>query len=150
MTTTNLPVFKTLPKFRPNVSKMVRGFSLLELILVISISAMSAAVAVPICSSNVKKAKLSEADANLGSIRTQLRIYYGQNSEYPREAPAGSVVGASWNDIDSGALTGRYFNDSSYSYVSATGTDFTLVCKAESMLKSDRTLNQSGILEGGH
>ncbi|MBT7093621.1 MAG: prepilin-type N-terminal cleavage/methylation domain-containing protein, partial [Bacteroidetes bacterium] len=55
------------------------GFSLVELMIVIVIIGVLAAVAVPIYSNNVMKAKMSEADAALGSIRTQLRVYYGEN-----------------------------------------------------------------------
>ena len=132
-----------------NTSKHKRGFTLIELVIILTISALSAAVAIPICSSNVKQAMLSEADANLGSIRTQLRIYYGQNSEYPIAAQAASVVGADWNDINEGGLTGRYFNDSSYKYECKSGEEFTLVCRVETGLASDRKIDHMGILTGG-
>jgi len=147
MTTTER-IFSGMPK--PNSSRMVRGFSMVELAIVIGMIALLTAIAIPIYASNVNKAKLSEADANLGSIRTQLRIYYGQNSEYPK-APTGTmVVGAHWNDINTGGLTGKYFEDSAYRYVSAEGIQFTITCQAESQLNSDRTIDESGNLAGGN
>jgi len=123
------------------------GFSLVELMIVIVIIGVLAAVAVPIYNNNVTKARMSEADAALGSIRTQLRVYYGENGEYPTADEY--VIGASWNEIKSGELTGTYFTDSSYTYVSADGVSYTLTCAAGDVLNSDRVLNQAGALSGG-
>ena len=123
------------------------GFSLVELMIVIVIIGVLAAVAVPIYNNNVTKARMSEADASLGSIRTQLRVHYGENGEYPTSDEY--VIGASWNDIKSGELTGSYFTDSSFTYVSADGASFTLTCAAGDVLNSNRTLNQSGDFGGG-
>ncbi|MBT3227558.1 MAG: prepilin-type N-terminal cleavage/methylation domain-containing protein [Candidatus Marinimicrobia bacterium] len=125
------------------------GFSLVELMIVIVIIGVLAAVAVPIYNNNVMKAKMSEADAALGSIRTQLRVYYGENGTYPTEASAVDVVGASWNDINTNELDGKYFSDSSYTYLSADGAAYTITCKAGAILEADRTLNQAGTLAGG-
>ena len=130
------------------------GFSLVELMIVIVIIGVLAAVAVPIYSNNVMKAKMSEADASLGSIRTQLRLYYGENGEYPT-LTAGSYVidgngtsGTQWHDIQEGELTGKYFTDSSYTIESST-TAYTVTCAAGDVLTSNRTLNQAGTLAGG-
>jgi prepilin-type N-terminal cleavage/methylation domain-containing protein len=125
------------------------GFSLVELMIVIVIIGVLAAIAVPIYSSNVKKAKMSEADAALGTIRTQLRIYYGENGSYPIAATAENVVGASWNDIKPGELTGKYFTDASFTYVSADGINYTITCAKGNVLDSDRTMDQNGTLSGG-
>ena len=123
------------------------GFSLVELMIVIVIIGVLAAVAVPIYNNNVTKARMSEADAALGSIRTQLRVYYGENGEYPTADEF--VIGATWNDIKVGELTGTYFTDSSYTYVSADGSSYTITCAAGDVLNSDRSLNQAGTLSGG-
>lgn len=125
------------------------GFSLVELMIVIVIIGVLAAVAVPIYNNNVTKAKMSEADAALGSIRTQLRVYYGENGNYPTVNPAGYVIGATWNDIKTGEITGTYFTDSSYTYLSTDGSDYTLTCAAGTVLNSNRSLNQDGTLSGG-
>ena len=150
MTTNTKQNFSGSLKTRANASRRAAGFSMVDLAIVIGIVVILTAIALPIVSSNISNARLSEADANLGSIRTQLRIYYGQNQEYPK-APAGAmVVGATWNDINTGALNGKYFDDSSYKYVSAQGIMFTISCEAESQLSSARTIDESGILTGGN
>ena len=133
-----------MQKFRSN-----GGFSLVELMIVIVIIGVLAAVAVPIYNNNVRKAKMSEADAALGSIRTQLRVYYGENGSYPVVAVAAAVVGGAWNDIKAGELTGAYFTDANYTYVSADGVSYTITCAANGILDSDRTLNQDGTFAGG-
>ena len=126
------------------------GFSLVELMIVIVIIGVLAAVAVPIYSNNVMKAKMSEADAALGSIRTQLRVYYGENGYYPKLTTSTAVVGQGWNDINAGELDGKYFSDASYTYLgNAAGDSFTVTCAKGTILEADRTLNQSGTLAGG-
>lgn len=132
-----------------NFSRMVDGFSLVEVVIFLVIVGLSSAIALPICHSNDKKAKMAEADASLGRLRTQLRIYYSKNGEYPKEASAINVVGGAWNDINSGELTGKYFADASYTYESDSGLNFLLTCAGGGVLNSDRTLNQSGHLAGG-
>jgi hypothetical protein len=98
---------------------------------------------------NVMKAKMSEADAALGSIRTQLRVYYGENGTYPYSRERTYVMGARWNDFRKGELTGKYFSDTSFTYYCRDGDYFIITCAAGDVLESDRTLNSSGTLSGG-
>jgi len=149
MTTNKKRLFSRLPGIRVSASRIANGFSLVELLIVVAVTSLSAAVTVPIYSTNVTKAMLTEADANLGSIRTQLRIYYGNNNEFPIAESVTAVVGAAWNDIDSGQLSGKYFDDASYSYQSVEGVEFTIICSAKDKLGYDRILDESGMLSGG-
>ena len=57
-----------------------RGFSLVELMIVIVIIGLLAAIAVPIFHQNVKTAIRAEGEAGLGSIRTQVLAYYGEGT----------------------------------------------------------------------
>lgn len=98
---------------------------------------------------NVMKAKMSEADAALGSIRTQLRVYYGENGVYPYSRDKTYVMGARWNDFRKGELTGNYFTDYSYTYYCPDGESYLITCAAGGVLESDRTLNNRGTLSGG-
>jgi prepilin-type N-terminal cleavage/methylation domain-containing protein len=141
---------KEHPLRRIQKMKKNSGFSLVELMIVIVIIGVLAAVAVPIYSNNVMKAKMSEADASLGSIRTQLRVYYGENGNYPTLTSGTYVIGGkgTWHDINVGELTGKYFTDSSYTIVS-DATTYTITCDKGDILTSNRTLNQTGTLAGG-
>ncbi len=125
------------------------GFSLVELMIVVVVISVLSAIAIPIYNNNVTQARMSEADANLSSIRTQLRIYSSANGEFPKTNPAGYVIGANWSDIKTGEMTGKYFTDSSYTYLCTNGSSFTITCEGGDVLNSNRTLNQSRILAGG-
>jgi len=58
------------------------GFTLVELMIVMIILGILAAVTVPIYRTNVKKAMASEGAALVGSIRTGERVYYAENGQY--------------------------------------------------------------------
>ncbi|MBC8376411.1 MAG: prepilin-type N-terminal cleavage/methylation domain-containing protein [FCB group bacterium] len=150
MSTRTKQYFSGFSNVGAGFSRMVDGFSLVELVIVIVIVGLSSAIAVPIVSINDTKAKLSEADAAMTSLRTQLRIYEEKNGEYPIEASAINVIGADWNNFSTNALNGKYFADGSYTYESLDGMNFTLSCAGGSVLDSERTLNQSGVFNGGN
>ncbi len=129
------------------------GFSLVELMIVLVIIGILAAVGVPIYTGNVKKAKQAEADANMGMIRTQLRVEYAENDTYPANAVAGTadavtaVTGLSFVAAD---LDGKYFDAADYTYLWESATTFTLTCDDNGVLDADRTLDEAGTLAGGN
>jgi len=56
-----------------------RGFTLIELIVVIIIVGILASVAIPMMRGNIEKAKKSEAQAIMGTIRVAQKAYYAEN-----------------------------------------------------------------------
>jgi type IV pilus assembly protein PilA len=99
-----------------------RGFTLVELMVVILIVGILAAVAVPILRGRVEQAKWSEAAATAGAIRTAVRAAYAEDP---------TTVGG-WGDVDvstvtgilgfqSGDLTGRYFTVANFTIDSVDG-----------------------------
>ena len=102
-----------------------RGFTLVELMITIVIVGVLASVAIPLYQANVKRAKGTEADATLGSIRTALRVYYAENGNYPTEASYVAVYTMSI-DMDSLDMVGKYFPSTSYTYQSADGSAYTI------------------------
>ena len=93
------------------------GFTLIELLIVVIIVAVLAGVGVPMLSANVQRAKLSEADAGLGTVRTGLRAWFAEHRTY---------VGATLTNIGliGGDLDGRYFDDSDFSLSGLTDTAY--------------------------
>ena len=87
--------------------KISRGFTLVELIIVVVIIGILASVGVPRYSKVMKKAKIAEADSVLGAIRgAEIRWY----------AEAGSYT-ATLTNLDIAIPTSIYFN---YTFVVAT------------------------------
>ncbi|MCG8608685.1 prepilin-type N-terminal cleavage/methylation domain-containing protein [bacterium] len=122
------------------------GFTLVELMITVVIVGILAAVAVPIYQANVKRAKASEADAALGSVRTALRVYYAENGSYPTQATYKRVDSISV-DISSSDLDGTYFNISDYTYKSTDGVNYTIRATGSgSQSGINRQLDQDGTL----
>jgi len=124
------------------------GFSLAEVVITLIVIGGLSAISVPLYEHNIAQAKLSEADAALGSIRTQLRIYSSEHGQFPTVNPAGYVMGADWNDLERVDMVGKYFSDSSYRYLCEDGSSFVISCVSDSDPNSVRSLNQVGILSG--
>jgi prepilin-type N-terminal cleavage/methylation domain-containing protein len=122
------------------------GFSLVELMIVIVVTSILAAIAIPIYSNNVEKAKRAEADAALGSILKELEVFRAEYDRYPKERNDEYVIGSGWNDIKPGELTGKYFSDSSYTYWgSPNGKFFKITCAKGEVLQFNRTLDHDRI-----
>jgi prepilin-type N-terminal cleavage/methylation domain-containing protein len=65
-----------------------KGFSLIELMIVVAIIAILAAIAIPSFLRFQMKSKTAEATANLGAIRTCEESYRAENDEYTDQGPA--------------------------------------------------------------
>ena len=91
-----------------------KGFTLVELLVVIIIVGILAAVSIPMMTANVERARRTEAYAALGSLRTAQRVYH---SEFGRYTGTLSDLEMSASDID-----GRYYNGSAITFTN-TGAD---------------------------
>jgi type IV pilus assembly protein PilE len=63
-----------------------RGFTLIELMVVVIIIAVLAAIAIPLYTGYIKNARTSEGTARLGSIMTASKAYYQRYSVWPTAA----------------------------------------------------------------
>src|SRR5437764_14353001 len=59
------------------LSKTKRGFTLIELMIVVAIIGILAAIAIPQFANMVAKAQEGATKGNLGTLRSALSIYYG-------------------------------------------------------------------------
>jgi type IV pilus assembly protein PilE len=60
-----------------------RGFSLIELVIVLAIAAIIAAIAMPAYSAYVQRSKISEATGNLTDMRNRLEQYFYDKRSFP-------------------------------------------------------------------
>ncbi len=108
-----------------------RHFTLIELMVVVIIVAVLAAVAVPLYSSQVNRAKATEAVAGLGAIRSAQRVYKSEHGTYATVA-AGSISNA---PTDATPGLGLDFSDNKYfnnaSFATTGGATFTATCTGD-------------------
>src|SRR6516162_6609630 len=66
--------------------KAVRGFTLIELMIVVAIIGILAAIAIPKFADLIRKSKEGATKGNLGAVRSALSIYYGDlEGNYPTD-----------------------------------------------------------------
>ena len=72
--------------------KTARGFSLIELMIVVAIVGILAAVAIPSYVDYLARGKITEASSNLMAMRTKLEQYYQDNRTYAGACASGTSV----------------------------------------------------------
>ena len=66
-----------------NIQKQQQGFTLIELMIVIAIVGILAAIALPAYQDYTVRAKVSEAMVNLAEAKTTIAEYYSSNNVFP-------------------------------------------------------------------
>ncbi len=82
-----------------------KGFTLIEIILVIVIIGILAAIIVPKFAGTTDKAKIATTKANLGSLRSAVRLFQTNNDGTPPAALAADLVPTYIKQIPEEAVT---------------------------------------------
>lgn len=93
------------PPLKDRDMKRAQGFSLIELMIVVAVIGILAAVAVPQYNQYILKSKLAEARAELSDARVRMERYFQDNRRYNGPAALGEC-GVEVNDFGEK----RYFN----------------------------------------
>jgi prepilin-type N-terminal cleavage/methylation domain-containing protein len=108
-----------------------KGFTLVELMIVVIIVGILAAVAIPLYSQSVDRSRATEAVAALGSIRSAMRNYYAEHGTYVNATfTDGAPVSTSGLlDVAEVDLDARYFSSECYTFNGAPTADaFSIKC----------------------
>ncbi len=127
-----------------------RGFTLIELLVVVAIIGALAAIAIPVYSNYVDKARVTVAISTLDTVRKNFETFHIDNQEYPtppinfitgqdNEAPPRTVFSTMLLDQINDDLTPVSYN------TSITGSSYTLVAKAKDKKQTVLTLTPTDI-----
>ncbi len=120
--------------------KNTKGFTLVELVIVIVIVGILSVVAVPIYRGYTRKAMASEGKSLLGSIQTSQKIYYAEHSAFLT-----GLTNVGYNSVlDVDTRGNKYFK--TYS-VTANATGFTATTSGTGTA-SGITLTLAGAVTG--
>ena len=106
-----------------------KGFTLVELMVVIMIVAILAGVAIPLMQGRIDSAKWSEANAAAGTIRTSIRAYFAEDPTAAQALSGNLGVSATQGVLGFSAsdLTGTYFVGGDYTITSVSAQGVAVI-----------------------
>ncbi|MBE0535340.1 MAG: type II secretion system protein [Phycisphaerae bacterium] len=123
--------------------KSRKGFTLIELMVVVLIVAILAAVIVPMMRARIDAAKWSEGRAGIGTISTAARAYWAEHQDQAvlvTDAPTLAQLFPTADD-----LGGKYFEQASYSIVwtqyNNAGAAYSITCSATLSTRTNKPTN---------
>ncbi len=115
-----------------------KGFTLVEVLIVVIIIGILAAIGIPQFAASIEKAKGGEARAGLGHIQTGEKVYFAENEYY---------VGPTWDsDLDI-TLSQRFW---AFTVTTPTSTTYLATASRSGGTRAGQTLtmDQDGTIAG--
>jgi prepilin-type N-terminal cleavage/methylation domain-containing protein len=109
-----------------------RGFTLVELMIAVTVVGILATVAIPMFQVVPERSKSTEAVTALGLIRSAMRIYYVEHGTYANAVhftDGAQVTNGGHLGVTDADLMGRYFSSECYTFSGVpTANTFTIEC----------------------
>lgn len=105
-----------------------KGFTLIELMVVILIVGILAAASIPLMQGRIDKAKWSEACAMAGTIKSAVRVYYVESGTILTGAVSDNLDALGFSDND---LTGTYFSAGDFIVGGSDATNITVTASSD-------------------
>lgn len=115
--------------------RRARGFTLIEVMIVVAVLAILAAIAFPSYTQYVNRGKIAEATSGLSELRLRAEKYFADNRTYQVVPASGTTAGFS-----STIGQAKYF---SFACVAATATTFTCTATGTGLAGAAFTIDQS-------
>jgi len=118
--------------------KSRKGFTLVELMVVVIIVSILAAVAIPMMQGRIDSAKWSEAKAGAGTIASAIRAYAAEHGTGVAAAPTWAQLGLRTTDLDGTYFTNAAYVVSGVSCNAAGQVAFTITVTAADSTRADK------------
>lgn len=128
-----------------NFFKNQRGFSLMELLIVMSIIGVISVIAIPKFTGTITVANTTKIQADLRTLNSSIALYYAQKGKYPQNIKtdlANYIVDVSNLKPPTGSF---YLKDQNGAEIEITDTEYTLASD-----KTQALFQGHGISEIGH
>jgi prepilin-type N-terminal cleavage/methylation domain-containing protein len=128
--------------------KKKQGFTLVEMMVVIMVIGILAAVVVPMMQGRIESAKWSEGKAIMGTIARALRAHVSETGHHFTAVPTLEQLGFAANDLNGTYFTGGESGTGNFSWVinNDDPINFLVTATAPAVIKSPSkiTLDQTG------
>jgi len=135
------------PLISRNVTLRSKGFTLIELMVVVLIASILAAVTLPIMRGRINTVRWSEASANAGTVRVAVRTYFAEDPT-AAAALAGSNLGVAvtWAALGfmAGDISGMYFVPGDYTITSIDANGDAVINVTSATWSGSGVLNSTG------